>query len=169
MSEVVRLDGVDIALTADNILSLFAEKKRQVQEITGRLDAIGLELEKEKAARAELEDPKAIDIKVQSRMKLLEKCSRILGSDFNLDGMTDEELKVACIKKAHPDLDLSCKEQSYTDGMFDALSSQEIRNDSLLSTRQALSQEQKANNAYDKWLESTSKLWSIPLTGSARS
>ena len=168
MSETVRLDGADVALTADVISALFAEKKRQLQEVSGRLDAMGLELEKEKAARAELEDPKAVDAMVRSRMKLIEKCRRILGNEECLGGKSDEELKVQCIKKMYPDLDLSGKEQSYTDGMFDALSGGEKRNDSLMSTRQALSQEQKANNAYEKWVESTSKLWSIPLTGSAR-
>jgi hypothetical protein len=169
MSETIRLDGIDVALTADSILALFAEKKRQFQELSGRLDAIGLELEKEKAAKAELEDPKTIDAKVQSRMKLLEKCRKILGLDEAIDGKSDEELKLQCIKKVYPELDLSGKEPSYTDGMFDALSVKEERNDSLINTRQALNQEQKANNAYEKWIESTSKLWSIPLTGSARS
>jgi hypothetical protein len=169
MTETVRLDGADVALTTDAISTLFTEKKRQLQELTGRLDAIGLELEKEKTARAELEDPKAVDIKVQSRLKLLEKCRKILGWEEILDGKSDEELKVLCITKVHPDLDLAGKEQSYTDGMFDALSVREERNDSLMSTRQALIQEQKANNAYEKWVESTSKLWSIPLTGSVRS
>lgn len=168
MSEVVRLDGVDIALTADNILSLFTEKKRLVLELTGRLDAIGLELEKERAIRAELEKPENIDAKVKSRMNLIEKCRRILGGDFNLEGMTDEELKVACIKKAHPDLDISGREQSYTDGMFDALSGQEVRNDSLLNTRQALNEEQIQRN-YENWVKSSAKLWTLPLAGSARS
>lgn len=168
MSEVVRLDGVDVALTADSILALFAEKKRQLAEVTGRLDAMGLELEKEKAARAELEDPKAIDSKVQSRVKLLEKCRQILG-ETDLDGKTDEELKILCIKKVYPELDVSAQDPSYVDGILFAISGREERNDSLINTRQALSQEQKSNNAYERWVEQTAKLWTSPLSGSVRS
>jgi hypothetical protein len=168
MIEMVRLDGADVPLTADTISALFAEKQRQVEELTCRFDALGLELEREKAARAELEDPKALDSKVQSRTKLLEKCRQILGGEANLDGKTDEELKIECIKKAHPDLDLSGKEQSYIHGVFDALSGKEERNDSLMITRQALSHEQKVINAQQKWIEQSEKLWMKALTGSLR-
>jgi hypothetical protein len=52
MTEVVRLDGVDVALTAESIICFYAEKKRQFEELRGRFDAMGLELEKEKARLA---------------------------------------------------------------------------------------------------------------------
>jgi hypothetical protein len=52
MSELIRLDGVDVAMTPDTIKALFAECKKQYEELRGRLDAMGLELEKEKSAQA---------------------------------------------------------------------------------------------------------------------
>jgi uncharacterized protein len=169
MSETIRFDGVDIALTPDAILSLLAEKKREVAEMRGRLDAIGLELEKEKTARAAAEDPQSIESKVQSRLHLMEKCRHILTDTGSLDGKTDEELKLLVIKKFHPDIDLSNKDQSYMDGMFETLlASSGQRNDSLTSTRQAIfsNNSEKTNSAYEKWLEHSAKLWTMPLTGS---
>ena len=171
MSEIIRLDGVDVALTPDSITTLFAEEKRQYQELRGRFDAMGLELEKTQAAKAALEDPAAIESKVQSRLKLVEKCRRILGEEVTLEGKTDEELKLLGIKKFHPDLDLSDKEQSYLDGMFAALAvTKAERNDSLVSTRQAIHSQSalNTNSGYEKWIEQSAKMWTVPLTGSVR-
>ena len=171
MTEVIRLDGVDVALTPDNIMALFTERKRQYDELRGRFDAIGLELEKEKVQRVALEDPQAIETKVQARLKLVGQCRSILGEDLSMAGKTDEELKLLTVKKFHPDIDLCGKDQSYIDGMFEALlATSSERDDSLSNTRQAIfsNNSAKANNAYEKWLEHSAKLWTIPLTGSAR-
>ena len=123
-------------------------------------------------ARAALEDPHAIEAKVQSRLKLVERCRRILGDGVPMDGKTDEELKLLGIKKVHPDLDLAGKDQSYLDGMFEALLvAIAERNDSLASTRQAIHHHNQAtpvNQAYEKWVEQSAKMWTIPLTGSVR-
>lgn len=171
MSETIRLEGVDIAPTQDAIGALMSERKRQYEELLGRFDALGLELEKEKTKRAALEDPQVLESKVQSRLKLLEKCRRILGDETALEGKTDEELKLLGIKKSHPDIDLSGKDQSYIDGMFEALlATSAERNDSLTITRQAIHHhaDSKANQAYEKWIEQSAKLWTMPLTGSMR-
>lgn len=171
MSEIVRLDGVDVPLTKDGVIALFSEKERQYEEMLGRLDAISLELEKEKAARRSLEDPKAIEPKGQLRIKLLEKCRRVLGDDASLEEKSDEELKLLVIKKFYPDMDLSDKDQGYIDGVFDTILNQQAsRNDSLTTTRQALDHNShiKAHCAYESWLEQSAKLWTMPLTGTAR-
>lgn len=94
MSEIVRLDGVDVALTPDNITTLFAEQKKQLLEMTGRLDAVGQELEKERQAKAALEDAKAVEAKRQARLSLIEKCRAHLGDEFNADGKNEEDLKL---------------------------------------------------------------------------
>jgi hypothetical protein len=168
VTETIHLDGIDIPLSKESISNLLTEKKRELDEMKGRFDAIGLELEKEKTARATLEDPQAIEAKVQSRLRLVEKCRRILGDEAAIEGKTDEELKLLVIKKFHSDIDLTGKDQSYLDGMFEALlvTSAE-HNDSLSSTRQAIfgNSSVKANSAYEKWLEQSAKLWSLPLTG----
>jgi uncharacterized protein len=169
MTETIRIDGVDISLTPDSISALLAEQKRQEQELKGQLDAVGLELEKAQAAKRELLDPKAIDARVQARFKLVETCRRIVGDDAPVDGKTDDELKLLGIKKFYPDLDLTEKDQSYIDGMFAALvAGVEERNDSLTSTRQAMFSMANANSSYEKWIEQSAKLWTAPLTGSAR-
>jgi hypothetical protein len=169
MIETIRLDGIDVALTTEGITMLFAEKKRQLQEQAGRLDAMGQELEKERQARAALEDPKLIDAKLQSRLKLVEQCRAILGDDLVFEGKSDEELKLAGLKRFYPDLDAAQHDQAYFDGMFKALCGlKAARNDSLTSTRQAIHNNNhiaKANEAYEKWVEHSARLWQQPLAG----
>ena len=169
MNETVRLDGVDVVLTPDTIIALFNEKKRQYEELRGRFDAMGLELEREKAARAALEDPQSIEAKVQARLKLVERCRKLLGEDTSFDGKSDDEIKLLSIKKPNPELDLTDKEQSYIDGMFEALSHDVKRNDSFRTTRQTIAENSAVpHHAYLSWLEQSAKLWSLPLTGSLR-
>lgn len=168
MNESVRLDGVDVALSPENITNLFAEKQKQYQEVVGRLDAMGLELEKERAAKAELEDPKHVETKVQSRLKLVERCRAILGNDFSAEGKSDEDLKLEAIKHFYPELDVVGKDQGYLDGMFEAICFiKTTRNDSLATTRQAIHTDSqvKDNRAYEKWIEQSAKMWTLPLAG----
>jgi hypothetical protein len=102
MNETVRLDGVDVALSPENITNLFAEKQKREQELLGRLDAMSLELEKERVAKAELEDPKALEAKIQARLKLVEQCRLILGSESRMDSKSNEELKLEAIQHFLP-------------------------------------------------------------------
>jgi hypothetical protein len=165
MTETLRFDGVDIAFTHDAISAVLSEKKRQVAELHRRLDAMGVELERAQAAKAALEDPRAIESKVQARLKLVEACRHILDGATTLEGKTDEELKLSVIKKFHPDLDVSDKEQSYLDGMFEIITATRTeRNDSLTLTRQTLFSNTHANSGYERWLEQSAKLWTAPLT-----
>lgn len=166
LSETVRLDGVDVLLAPESIIALFEQRKRQYSELKGRLDAMEQELVQEKQARAQLEDPVVIENKVQSRIKLIERCRSSLGSDFNFEEKTDQELKIAVIKSFNPDVDTSDKDQSYLDGMFETLLAvKSIRNDSLADTRKAINhRDSQSRHAYDLWLEQSSKLWTIPLT-----
>ena len=168
MSETIRLDGVDVALNIANITNLFSEKQRQYQELAGRFDALSQELEKTQAAKAELEDPKVVEAKVQSRLKLVEQCRSLLGPDFRPDGKTDDEFKLELIKHFSPDLDLSSKDQSYLDGMFEAICGLKAqRNDSLANTQKAIhyDSQSQANRAYEKWVEQSAKMWTLPLAG----
>jgi hypothetical protein len=169
MNETFRFDGVDIALTSESVTALLNERKRQYEELRGRFDAAGMELEKEKVARAALEHPHAIEAKVQARLKLVERCRKLLGEDTSFDGKSDDEIKLLSIKKLNPELDLADKDQSYIDGMFEALSNDVKRNDSLSVTRQAIAENNVvSHHAYQSWLEQSAKLWSLPLTGSLR-
>jgi len=172
VTETICIDGIDIALSKESITNFLAEKKRELHEAKGRLDAMGLELEKEKQARALLEDPTALEKRVQSRLSLIEKCRSLLGQDYKLEGKSDVELKLDVISKFYPEQTLPKDDQSYVEGMFNAICGiQASRNDSLTSTRQAIHHQDNstAANAYEKWLEQSAKLWSVPLTGSLRS
>ena len=168
MDEVIRLDGVDIALNADSIKGFFTEQRKQLGEMQGRLDAAHLEIEKKKAIITALEDPQAVSARVNTRMKLVNQCKEIVGDDERLDSLSDEELKLTAIKKHYPDLDLKDKGQGYIDGMFDVIAAKMERNDSLSDTRQALHNSAKAEQAYEKWLSYSANLWSLPLASSAQ-
>jgi hypothetical protein len=101
---------------------------------------------------------------------LIEKCRSLLGQDYKFDGRSDAELKLDVINKFYPDSSIPKEDQSYIEGMFSAICGmQTSRNDSLTATRQAIGlNTQKAHDGYEKWLEQSAKMWTIPLTGSAR-
>lgn len=168
MSETVRLDGVDVSLSPENITNLFMEKQKLIAELEGRLDAMGLELQKVLAAKAELEDPRVLEEKIQARLKLVDQCRSILGQEIRIDSKSNEDLKLEVIKQFYPGLDVAHKDQGYLDGMFETIHFiKTTRNDSLLSTRQAIQTESSpnSNQAYEKWLEHSAKLWTLPLGG----
>jgi len=165
MDEILRFDGVDIALNADSIKNLLSEKRNQLNEIRGRLDAANQEIEKNKALIAALEDPKAVSERVHARLKLINQCKDIVGDGERFDSLSDEELKLLAIKKHYPELDLKDKDQSYINGIFDSLTGKIERSDSLGETRKAIHNDSKDNAAYEKWLSYSASLWSSPLTG----
>ncbi len=87
-----------------------------------------------------------------------------------MEGKSDEELKLLGIKVL-PDMDLSQKDQSFIDGMFEARSATSSeRNDSLTNARQAIRPKRanQSNEAYNTWLTQTRQDVDHPLTGSLR-
>lgn len=142
---------------------------QELKELKIRLDSVNVELENAKKEKAALEDPKILETKVQDRIKLLDRCRIIWGEEFQAEGKSEEELKILAIKKVHPDLMLEGKAGDYIDGLFDSLATIKTeRNDSLTSTRQALRTDsiQSTDSAYDKWIQHSARLWTIPLSGS---
>ncbi len=170
MTETIHIDGIDIALSKESITTLLAEKKRELNELRGRLDAIGLELEQEKSARISLEDPIVLEKRVQSRLSLLEKCRSLLSPDIKLDGKSDEELKLAVIYQFYPQQNIPKDDASYVEGMFNAICGMKSHNESLTAVRETLHEDaRQTDSSYEKWLLQSAKLWTLPLTGSVRS
>lgn len=66
MTDTIRIDWLDIVLSKESITNLLAEKRRELNELRGRLYAMGLELDKENAVRISLEDPQVLEQRVQS-------------------------------------------------------------------------------------------------------
>lgn len=82
-----------------------------------------------------------------------------------------KEVELDVIGKFYPDQTLPKEDQSYIEGMFNAICGiGASRNDSLTSARQAIHRQGNftAANSYEKWLEQSAKMWSAPLTGSLR-
>lgn len=168
MDEVIHFDGIDIALNSDSIKTYLVEKRKQLNEIQERLDAANIEIDNKKSIITALEGPKAVNARVNTRIKLLKQCQEIIGDDECLDSLSDEELKLLAIKKHYPNLDIKDKDQGYIDGIFDALATKIERNDSLGETRKAIHNDYKNNIAYEKWLNYSANLSSIPLAGSSQ-
>lgn len=168
MDETIRLDNEDMPFTVERMKVLFDKKRNEFMELKGRFDAMSLELEKVQQAKSELENPHTIEAKVQSRLKLIEQCRKILGDKAELDGKGDDEIKLEAIKSRYPQHDLENKDAVYVDGMFAAiLASLEERNDSLTTARKALEQPPTPDaQAYKQWLDNSAKMWTTPLTGS---
>ena len=134
----IRIDEDDVSVT-----ELLSECQKKIDDLEEELKALTTALEEEQKKRAELEDPKKIDDRVDAR------------------------LKEDSLKRIYPDLSLAGKNQDYINGLYEASLRQGLlnRNDSLEKTRAALNQSVDKKSAYDRWRQASSERWKQPLTG----
>jgi len=134
----VRLDE------GENVTELLEACKQKIDALEEQLAALNKALEEEQKKRAELEDPKNIEEKVESKLR-------------------QDALKVL-----YPEVDLKNKNKEFIDGLYEGASRQGLlhRNDSLLSARKALTNlANSPKTGFEKWREASGKLWKQPLAG----
>ena len=144
------------------------EDKANIEKLQGKLDALGQELEAERKLRQDAEDPKQIETQVKQRLDLLTKCQPYLDAD-NLTKLDDRSLKESVIQKINADLELTGRNNSYVDGVFEALLKiKSTRNDALEKTRAATESKldtslSASETARQKLISNMQKLWEQPL------
>lgn len=96
-----------------------AEKERST--LQAKLDAAE---EKAKELQKKLDaanDPKALRERIDARSKLELTARKVLGSKFKLDGLTDQEIQLAALKKARPSAKFDGKDAAYVAAAWDLL------------------------------------------------
>lgn len=163
----IKLDSnTAIQISQENTMS--EELKVKVENLKGKLDALGQELEAERKLRQDAEDPKNIEAQVKQRLDLLTKCQPYLDAD-NLTKLDDRSLKESVIRKINSGVELENKNDSYVDGVFEALIKiKASRNDALEKTRAATESKldtslSASETARQNLINNMQKLWEQPL------
>lgn len=167
--ELARKDAV-----ASDAQKAATEAKAVADEATARADGLKVDLDKEKAAREDAEDPAKIQERMKARLGLERKAAGILGEDVKLDSMTDQEIRVAVIKKHDPEAALDEASEAYIQGRFDSATKSfaegkdKKAGDSLDATRRAGAHPKPTHNdsstdARKKFVADTHAAWKNPL------
>lgn len=134
-------DGVLTAVRAE-----LATANTKIQAESARADAATEKATKAEKARTDAEDPKALQSKIDARVKLETDAKSVLGADVSLVGKTDAEVKQAVVVKAHPDLKLDGKPPEYIAARYDLAIEDAAKRDPLAPARAALEGKTDAEN-----------------------
>lgn len=103
----VRLDGLDFELPDT--------AAQAVERVTARCDALT-----EKVAALEAANtPEKINARVTERVALVSKAVAVLGDTFKADSLSDDDVRLAVIKKVAPNADLAGKGAAYIAARYD--------------------------------------------------
>lgn len=104
-----------------------AELQKKLDEETkakaaaqAKADAAGEELKKKEDALKAAQDPKALKTRIAERSKLLTLAGKLVASK-KLDGLSDEEIKLAALKADRPKHDWEKAEPAYVAAAWDLL------------------------------------------------
>ena len=112
-----RKDSAEKLATVEKVA---ADKTGEIDKLQAKLDAATEELEKEKAARADAEDPAKLRARIEARVKLEESARKALGDETKFDAETDHQIRLKVCEKVSPNFDFSEKSEEYVQARFDA-------------------------------------------------
>lgn len=108
----IKIDGIAIELepTAAALVQASLDKRDQaavklssdLAALTARVDGMTAELETERKARTDAQDPKHIAARVATRLDLERTAVKLLGAEVKLDSMDDRQIMVAVCEKHQP-------------------------------------------------------------------
>lgn len=92
--------------------------KADAAEKQAKLDAALADLEKARKDAADA--PAKAKAAIEARTALETSARKVLGSEANLDGKSDDEIRGEVVKAGYPELKLDGQEPAYVKGLFDA-------------------------------------------------
>ena len=142
------------------------EMKGKCDSAEGRADALEQELE---AVKADLEAAKQVNVDslVEERIALIDKARINLDSEFDFAGKNAREIMEAAIKHVRGDsLDLSERSDDYVQAMFDTLTENAVRGDSVNTDelRKAVASLATPVAAPSSYMEKLQNAWKNPLS-----
>lgn len=113
-------DDVHALLTSltGNLLesqNLTDSKSKEFEKLTGVCDDLKSQIKTQKTTDSADE----FRAKVQARVALQSKATEVLGTEVNLDSLTDREIKEKVIVKLRPEVNLDGRTDDYLDGRFE--------------------------------------------------
>lgn len=132
MTKIIHIDGKDYEYgTAAHLDKIQTDANAKTAAVQTKLDAAIAETAKEKARADKAEgerdalkkeaDPKRMDEKVAARSKLLAVASKVIGSEYKSDGVSDRDVKIAVLTHLDADAKFDGKSDDYIQGQFEAV------------------------------------------------
>jgi hypothetical protein len=128
--KVFNFDGKEYKVE-DDIHSLLTSLKTNLDESDSKLSLKVKEIDKLVAQKDDLEskikvqndndDKEAFTQAVKARVALESSASKVLGGDVQLDGLSEDEVKVKVIKKLRPSVSLDGKSAEYIDARYEVV------------------------------------------------
>lgn len=126
----VRIDGVEYDVTeqvAQAIAKQGAASAESLAAVEGKLsderaraDGLAKDLESERKARQDAEDPSKIAERVRARVDLESTALSVLGKETDLSKLSDREIQVAVVEKVDGDKIAADEHERYVRGRFDS-------------------------------------------------
>lgn len=133
---VIRVDGLDVSTDkqgaqivekaiskieerADAAEAALLDMTAERDKLQGRVDQLEADAKKLKEEKAQLEDPKRLDERVQARSALQAQAGRVLPEDFKYDGLSTRAIQEAVLVAIAPDLELKQRSDEYVSARFD--------------------------------------------------
>jgi hypothetical protein len=132
--------------------SLAAEKARaDAAEGTSaaekaRADGLEKELETERKARQDAEDPAKITAKVRLRADLENAARSVLGAETDVSGLSDLDIQIAVVEKVDGDKIAANEHERYVRGRFDSACKRAARSDADLARLRPLARDDARRN-----------------------
>ena len=117
-----------LAQVVSNKLDALAKSEEKNEKLTGKMDALEIDTKEQLAKKdAEIEEAKKNQIskedslkEAKARIDLEGFAKKVLGDEFELEGKSDSEVKIAVIQKKNADFKAEEKSDAYIDGCFDS-------------------------------------------------
>lgn len=109
--------------------------KTDADKERARADGLQAELEKEKKARADAENPERLRAAIRARVELERRASSVLGAETKLDTMDELAVQKAVVAKLQPDAKLDGQSPDYIKARFDVALEQHERTNPAASLR----------------------------------
>lgn len=129
--KTIKLDGKEFEVAeevASRIDTLKTENEsltKNIGQLEGKLDGKDDQLTNLQKKVDEMEEnqpsDQKIDEAVSKRINLLKKADKFLDEDYEVEGKTDKEIKIDCIKAINEKFDGEDKADEYIDARFDVL------------------------------------------------
>jgi hypothetical protein len=130
--KTIKLDGKEfevaeeVASRIDTLKSENEELTKNVGQLEGKLDGKDDQVSNLQKKVDELEgnqlSDKKIDEAVSERLELLKKADKFLDEDYEVEGKSDKEIKIDCIKAVNEKFDGEDRPDEYIEARFDVLS-----------------------------------------------
>lgn len=130
--KTIKLDGKEfevaeeVASRIDTLKSENEKLTKNVGQLEGKLDGKDDQVSNLQKKVDELEgnqlSDKKIDEAVSERIELLKKADKFLDEDYEVEGKSDKEIKIDCIKAVNEKFDGEDRPDEYIEARFDVLS-----------------------------------------------